>query len=140
LSSGHSLSSPFRVSAAHQDLLTRTSEGTDISGQETLWQRRDGSRFPVNISAAPMRDENGQCIGVLSVIEDISEGKRMELDLMSGCAEGLPETQLPRGAAFPQKPFSFASCCRFFAPSNPPTEPPPFQASERIDLPPSPVK
>ena len=66
----------------HQDLLTRASEGNAISSYETVRQRRDGSQFPVNISAAPMHDENGRCIGVMSVIEDISERKRLELDLL----------------------------------------------------------
>lgn len=68
--------------AEHLELLTRTSEGATISSYETLRQRRDGLQFPVNISAAPMHDENGQCIGVMSVIEDISERKRMELELL----------------------------------------------------------
>jgi len=66
----------------HLELLTRASEGATISSYETLRQRRDGSQFAVNISAAPMLDENGQCIGVMSVIEDISERKRMELELL----------------------------------------------------------
>jgi two-component system, cell cycle sensor histidine kinase and response regulator CckA len=34
---------------------------------------------------------------------------RVRVLFMSGCAEGLPETQLQQGAAFLQKPFSFAA-------------------------------
>jgi hypothetical protein len=35
--------------------------------------------------------------------------KRIQVLFMSGSAEGLPETQLPPGALFLQKPFRFAS-------------------------------
>ena len=66
----------------HLELLTRASEGATISSYETLRQRRDGVQFPVNISAAPMHDERGQYLGVMSVIEDISERKRIEGDLL----------------------------------------------------------
>jgi FixJ family two-component response regulator len=39
----------------------------------------------------------------------LAQQPRVRVLFMSGYAEGLPETQLPRGAAFLQNPFSFAA-------------------------------
>ena len=43
--------------------------------------RKDGSRFPVSVSVAVLKDNNEQPIGVLSVRRDISDRKQAELQL-----------------------------------------------------------
>jgi PAS domain S-box-containing protein len=45
---------------------------------ETLQQRKDGSLIDVSISAAPLRDSRGNTNGVMAVITDISERKRVK--------------------------------------------------------------
>ena len=44
----------------------------------TLLIRRDGSEVPIDDSAAPIKDQNGQVIGVVLVFRDISEQKYVE--------------------------------------------------------------
>lgn len=48
---------------------------------EFIMQRRDGTRFPVWASGTPLRDEDGQVIGFIGVSLDISESKRVALEL-----------------------------------------------------------
>ncbi len=55
--------------------------GEIIKGFETLRLNRAGERIPVSISAAPMFDENGKLVSTMRVIEDISERKRIEIEL-----------------------------------------------------------
>jgi two-component system sensor histidine kinase DctS len=47
-------------------------------GYETLWCRRDGTRFPVMIFEAPLVDARGRQIGWMGSIIDLTERKRME--------------------------------------------------------------
>jgi PAS domain S-box-containing protein len=47
----------------------------------TVLIRRDGSEHPIDDSAAPIRDEAGNVLGVVLVFHDVSERRRMELDL-----------------------------------------------------------
>jgi PAS domain S-box-containing protein len=47
---------------------------------ETQRMRRDGSLVDVKLRAAPMRDEQGGIAGVLLLIEDITDGKRVEAE------------------------------------------------------------
>ncbi len=55
--------------------------GEIVKGFETLRLNRAGERIPVSISAAPMFDENGKLVSTMRVIEDISERKRIEIEL-----------------------------------------------------------
>jgi PAS domain S-box-containing protein len=45
---------------------------------EATQVRKDGSRFPVEVSSMVLRDEDGQVTGYVSVNRDITERKRME--------------------------------------------------------------
>lgn len=65
----------------HSKIIRTLLDGSALSGYETIRQRSNGSRIPVNIYAAPLNDEHGRRIGVMAAIEDISDRKRMELDL-----------------------------------------------------------
>ena len=62
-------------------LFTRTLQGHITSGFESERVRRDGTRFPVSISTAPLYDEDDNLTGIMATIEDISERKRIEREL-----------------------------------------------------------
>ena len=47
-------------------------------GNHTLLIARDGTRFPIDDSAAPIRDDSGNLIGVVLVFRDITERRRSE--------------------------------------------------------------
>lgn len=63
------------------DLLERTLAGHITNDFESERVRRDGSRFPVSISTAPLYDERNNLTGIMATIEDISERKRIEREL-----------------------------------------------------------
>src|SRR5512142_228162 len=45
---------------------------------EASQQRKDGSRFPVEVSSIVLHDDNGQITGYISVNRDITERKKIE--------------------------------------------------------------
>ncbi len=59
----------------------------DIARRGQVWrgefivQHRDGSCFPIDVTASPMTDNNGQVIGLVSIAKDITERKQAELAL-----------------------------------------------------------
>lgn len=61
-------------------LLERTMNGETITGFESERLRRNGERFPVSISLAPLYEDTAIC-GVMATIEDISERRRTAADL-----------------------------------------------------------
>jgi two-component system cell cycle sensor histidine kinase/response regulator CckA len=63
------------------DLLDRTLTGAVTKGFESVRMDRSGKRFPVSISAAPLRDDKGKLTGLMATIEDISERKRIQCEL-----------------------------------------------------------
>ncbi|GAC1383391.1 MAG: EAL domain-containing protein [Marmoricola sp.] len=50
----------------------------DDDGQESIYQRRDGARVPVNEAFAPIQDENGMTRGFLTVAYDITKRKQAQ--------------------------------------------------------------
>ena len=55
----------------------RKFQGTTILGLELRRQRRDGSLIDVRTSSAPLYDGAGAMTGIMGIIEDITESKRM---------------------------------------------------------------
>src|SRR5262249_7248714 len=53
---------------------------------ETLCANRAGNLLPVNLSAAPVRDDRQELCGAIAVLEDITERKRIETDLSESSA------------------------------------------------------
>lgn len=49
---------------------------------EILFRRRDGTRFWARISATPIRDDQGEIIGTLGAVTDISDYKRAHVALL----------------------------------------------------------
>lgn len=57
--------------------------GTAIKDGEVVFERPDGSRFPVLVNIAPLRDGQGRIIGAVNCFQDITDRKRIEDDLRS---------------------------------------------------------
>ncbi|HEX8872629.1 MAG TPA: PAS domain S-box protein, partial [Candidatus Acidoferrum sp.] len=74
-------------------LLERTLQGEVTARFESERFNRAGDRFPVNISTAPLRDESGELLGIMSTIEDIRERKRIERELKQKSATLATVTQ-----------------------------------------------
>jgi two-component system cell cycle sensor histidine kinase/response regulator CckA len=56
--------------------------GLEVSGLETRRRRKDGRTIDVQVSSAPLRDAAGEIRGVVSVISDVTERKRLEQQLL----------------------------------------------------------
>ena len=52
--------------------------GGGNQGKEYILKRRDGSKFPTKITWAPIKGAAGNIIGVLALIEDITERRQAE--------------------------------------------------------------
>jgi len=57
--------------------LQRTQQGIPLLGLELQRQRRDGSRIDIRLSTAPLHDGTGAMTGIMGIIEDITEPKRL---------------------------------------------------------------
>jgi PAS domain S-box-containing protein len=75
------------------ELHDKTSAGEVTVGFETIRVNRQGLRFPVSISTAPILNENGAVSGLVGVIEDISGRKKTELELYEKSAVLTAVTQ-----------------------------------------------
>jgi two-component system cell cycle sensor histidine kinase/response regulator CckA len=71
---------PERI-AESGELREKTLSGKVTAGFETERLKRDGQRFPANISSAPVFTESGAISSTVRFIEDISERKRIETEL-----------------------------------------------------------
>ncbi|MFN7994817.1 MAG: PAS domain S-box protein [Bryobacteraceae bacterium] len=74
------LSAPRSCDAAKRRIRWALS-GALLSSYETEHQRKDGTVFPVCISAAPIRDRNGKALGCSVTVRDISERKQAKMAL-----------------------------------------------------------
>jgi len=59
-------------------LRERAVAGEVYTGMEVRVGRKDGSPVDISVSTAPLRDESGVIVGLMAVVADISERKRME--------------------------------------------------------------
>lgn len=55
--------------------------GGEVIGVDTIRQRRDGSLFDVNITISPVRDTQGNVVGMSGIARDISQRKQAERKL-----------------------------------------------------------
>ena len=61
-----------------RQLRERAVSGEIYTGMEVRVRRKDGSPVDIGVSTAPLRDESGFIVGLMAVVADISERKRME--------------------------------------------------------------
>jgi len=76
---------PYWPPEAYDDLRSAFREIVDAAIEEDLeltFRRRDGMRFPVRVSPAVLRDEDGREIAHLLTIKDITDHKRREAELL----------------------------------------------------------
>lgn len=90
---GMERSVPPEALADYQDLLRKSLAGEVTTGFETILLKADGARFPVSISAAPVRNQEGRLEGVVAIAEDIRERKRIDLELKEKTAVLTAVTQ-----------------------------------------------
>jgi PAS domain S-box-containing protein len=69
----------------------RLLQGHSLREVEVVRRRRDGTLIDVHVSAGPLRDDNGEVVGSLSLIADITERKEVE-DTRNRLAEILQAT------------------------------------------------
>ncbi len=68
----------FRIRSA-QDLTRRDHEHSDQ--QDLRFRRSDGSRLWATVTTSPVTNDRGVVVGLLAVVEDVTERKRAERDL-----------------------------------------------------------
>lgn len=67
--------------AEEERILETIRQGGNIEDFDTVRQTKTGRRIDVAVTASPIKDANGQIIGVSKVARDVSERKRMEATL-----------------------------------------------------------
>jgi len=60
------------------DILARIAQGKHIPHFNTTRQKRDGSKIPISVAIAPIRNEGGEVIGASKTVRDITEQKAAE--------------------------------------------------------------
>jgi PAS domain S-box-containing protein len=63
-------------------LRRRVRDGESFTGVELVRQRKDGSLIEVSLAVAPLLDANGATIGIFAAMEDITERKKLEQQLV----------------------------------------------------------
>jgi two-component system, sensor histidine kinase and response regulator len=84
---GHHL--PFVTPDMHGEFherMRRALQGQELSGESVRRVRKDGSPIELSIASAPLRDSCGTTIGLISVITDITERKRVEEEVQKARA------------------------------------------------------
>jgi PAS domain S-box-containing protein len=59
-------------------ILQRVGHGESVQPFETVRVRKDGTRFPVSVTASPILDAHGEVAGAATIARDVSERKRAE--------------------------------------------------------------
>ena len=84
---GHSLTDIFQIvnelsrQPFENPVLRALNAGTIVGlANHTILMARDGKEWPIDDSAAPIRNEQGEVVGAVLVFRDISERKQLELE------------------------------------------------------------
>ncbi|RKD93875.1 PAS domain S-box protein [Halopiger aswanensis] len=62
----------------HRPLFERVLEGETVAGLETKRRRKDGTVIDVSFSAAPIHNAEGEIVGTMGALEDITDRKERE--------------------------------------------------------------
>jgi PAS domain S-box-containing protein len=76
----HILNEESRQPVENPVLQTLSAGATVGLAKHTILIAKDGRECPIDDSAAPIRNEQGEVVGIVLVFRDISERKRMELE------------------------------------------------------------
>jgi len=77
---------PTELRNEHLSLQKNAQSGSVSRNYETSRRCADGRVIPVSISSAPLYRQDGRQTGIMAVIEDISDRKRIELELQQKSA------------------------------------------------------
>ena len=83
-----------------RSILAQVKNGEKVRQIETVRTRRDGGEVEVSITVSPIKDANGQIIGVSSIARDIGDRRREEaerLKLISDLTSALAHANTLRG-------------------------------------------
>jgi PAS domain S-box-containing protein len=56
-----------------EETLGKIGRGEPVVHRETVWRRKDGTTFPVSVTASPIHDDDGRLIGVSAIARDVTE-------------------------------------------------------------------
>jgi PAS domain S-box-containing protein len=62
-------------------ILTRLKHGERVDHFETIRKRKDGSMIDISLTISPVRDRSGNIVGASKVARDITENKKMTVEL-----------------------------------------------------------
>jgi len=57
--------------------ISRILKDNGFMNEEFVRQKKDGTRIPIRLSTAPIYDDSGEAVGIMAVIEDLSEKKKL---------------------------------------------------------------
>jgi two-component system sensor histidine kinase/response regulator len=77
---------PHDKQSDFHERIRRSLQGQELSGESVSRVRKDGSPVELSISSAPLRDACGITIGLISVIIDVTERKRVEDEVQKAIA------------------------------------------------------
>jgi PAS domain S-box-containing protein len=63
------------------EILTRLKQGERVDHFETIRKRKDGSLLHISLTISPVRDGSGNIVGASKVARDITESRKMTLEL-----------------------------------------------------------
>lgn len=74
---------PDELLEEERDILRRICTNLPIHHYESVRRRKDGRSIDVSISVSPLRNADGQIVGISKIARDITERKRMEKELLA---------------------------------------------------------
>src|SRR5260370_3040553 len=77
----------------------RVMQGEQLSEREHIRRKKDGTSVTVNRVAAPLHDADGRTVGILGLIEDVTNVKRLEQQFFQ--AQKMEAWSGPAGAEAP---------------------------------------
>src|SRR5215469_15252420 len=78
---------PHGAVAEVSDLLARLRRGERIVQHDTVWQRKDGTRFDVSLTISPVADASGAVVAASTIGRDVTRRKHAEEALRRRNAE-----------------------------------------------------
>lgn len=72
---------PAELRATEAEIIAFISRGERLEHFETVRLHKDGSRIDVSLSLAPIRDKQGNIVGVSNIVRDVTERKAAEEEI-----------------------------------------------------------
>jgi PAS domain S-box-containing protein len=85
---------PPELAAEEAQILEKITRGERIESYETARVRKDGRRIPVSLTVSPIKDAQGNVIGISNVARDITIQKQMEEELKKARDTALESARL----------------------------------------------